>query len=302
MNKVLKDNYIYTFSKNNKPALYCDDNDIIDVYTLDCYSNMYRSENDRCKLASIHSNPATGPIYVNGAKPGDVLKVEILNIKVDNVGFICTFKGCGALRDRTELRTKTFEVKDDKVKFNDLTIDINPMIGVIGTAHESLEISSGKSFDCGGNMDSNIITKGSTVYFPVRVDGALLAMGDIHALMGDGEISGTGIEISGVITIKVSIIKNFELNYPVTETKDAWFVNTFGDCANQAIIRGYNELQRLISKAYSWDYTDTCLYMSVQAILSANQACLTHDKYEDEYNGPTFRVGCPKILGKDLIK
>ena len=48
MNKVLKDNYIYTFSKNNKPALYCDDNDIIEVYTLDCYSNMYRSENDRC--------------------------------------------------------------------------------------------------------------------------------------------------------------------------------------------------------------------------------------------------------------
>ena len=151
-------------------------------------------------------------------------------------------------------------------------------------------------------MDSNVITKGCKVYLPVRVKGALLAMGDIHALMGDGEISGTGIEIPGVIFIKVSIIKNFELTYPVTETKDAWFVNTFGDCANQAIVRGYNELQRLIANAYSWDYTDACLYMSIQAILQANQACLSFDKYDDEYNGPTFRVGCPKIKGKELIK
>lgn len=301
MRRTLKDNYIYTFSKNNKPALYCDSNDIIDVYTLDCYGEEYKSELDRHKIGKIKANPATGPIYVNDAKAGDVLKVEILDIKISKTGFICTFNGCGALRESTELRTKTFNVENNKVKFNDIELEINPMIGVIGTCHETLEISSGKSFDCGGNMDSNIITKGSVLYFPCRVDGALLAMGDIHALMGDGEISGTGIEISGMITVKVSVIKNFILNYPVTETKDAYYVNTFGSNANNAIIKGYKELQRLISKAYSWDNTDSCLYMSINALVSANQACLSKDNYEDEYNGPTFRVGIPKIKGKELI-
>ena len=98
---------------------------------------------------------------------------------------------------------------------------------------------------------------------------------------------------------RVRIIKDFELNWPVTETEDAWFVNTNGVDCNQAIERGYRELLRLISDAYGWDNTDSTMYMSLQALVEANQAVLGPN-YLDE-KGPTFRVGVPKLASKPRL-
>ena len=87
------------------------------------------------------------------------------------------------------------------------------------------------------------------------------------------------------------LLKNFKLNWPVTETKRAWYVNTCGPTCDEAIRRGYEELQRLISKAYGWDATDTTMYMSIQGFVESNQACISPDE-----GGDTFRVGTPKVL------
>ena len=302
MKKEFKDKYTYTFSKDIKPNFYVEENEIFDVYTLDCFANQVEKEEDMPKIDFHHTNPATGPIYVNGVKPGDVLKVEILDIKVGRKGVICTVEGCGALWDTSSFRTKVFDVKDNKVKFNDLELNIDPMIGVIGLASEDVTIPTGCSYEYGGNMDCNLIKKGTICYFPVSVDGALLSLGDLHALMGDGEVCGTGIEIDGVVTVKVSIIKNFKLNFPLIETEDAYYVNTYGKSATDAIQKGYKEMQRLVTNAYNMDNTDATLYLSMQAIVSANQACLGEDIYDYPYDGPTFRVGVPKIKNKQLIK
>ena len=105
-------------------------------------------------------------------------------------------------------------------------------------------------------MDSKVITKGARVYFPVRVAGALLQMGDLHATMGDAELCGTGIEIKGEILVKTSIIKNFELNWPVTETSDYWYVNACDHEYPTALKYASKELQRLICNEYGWDKTD----------------------------------------------
>ena len=155
------------------------------------------------------------------------------------------------------------------------------------------EIGTINAFEGGGNMDSRIIRKGATVWLPVRVPGALLVMGDIHASMGDGEVCGTGLEIDGEITVRVRLLKNFELNWPVTETKDAWYVNSCGDTCDDAIRAGYMEMRRLIAKAYGWSLEDAAFYMTLRGYLESNQACLVpHD---------TFRVGTPKVNGKPRL-
>ncbi len=298
MLRIEKD-YVYSFSSSNKPAAYCEANEIVQFVTEDCFGGQIKSEEDKVNHIDFnHTNPATGPLFVKGAEVGDVLAVDILDIDVDEHGVCTTLEPYGCMWDGCELRTKIIPVKDGIATFNDVTWTVEPMIGVIGTASDE-NVPSGFSFNGGGNMDSRVITKGVTVYLPVRTEGGLLAMGDLHASMGDGEVCETGIEITGTITVRVRVIKSFELNWPVTETKDEWFVNTNGNTADKAIKRGYDELARLIMNAYGWDYTDTVMYISLMGRVAANQACL--DPGDEDNEGPTFRVGVVKNIQKPAL-
>ena len=293
-------NWTYKFSKNGEPIAHAKSGETVKFITRDCNDGQIQREDQYADhLDWEKCNPATGPLYIDGAEPGDALAVDILNVDVDDHGVVCTIPELGPLWPSCELRTHRIEIRDGYAYFNDVKWPIDPMIGVIGTAPDGdEEISSGFVFNGGGNMDSRRITKGVTVWFPVRVKGALLAMGDIHATMGDGEVIGNGIEIAGEIIVRVRLLKNFKLNWPVTETKDAWYVNTCGSTCDEAIDRGYKEMQRLISNAYGWDMTDAAMYMSIQGFLESNQACLTPDE-----GGDTFRVGTPKVVSKPrLIK
>jgi amidase len=101
------------------------------------------------------------------------------------------------------------------VKFNDkLSFPIQPMIGVIGTAPAGEGIDTGTPGAHGGNMDCTRIGEGTTLYLPVNTKGALLAMGDLHAKMGDGEVEVCGVEIAGAVTVKISVVKNCALPTP----------------------------------------------------------------------------------------
>lgn len=268
------DKSVYNFSKDNAPFTSADPGEVLLFKTLDCFSNTIKTEEDLV----IHmdysiANPAAGPVYINGAEVGDVLVVDILDIAVDNQGVICTSRGCGPLCDDMEDRTKVMHIENGICDFNGVKFPINPMIGVIGTAPDGEPVGDGFPGNHGGNMDSKIITKGARVYFPVRTKGALLQMGDIHATMGDAELCGTGIEIAGEIMVKTSLIKNFELNWPVTETSTHWYVNACSHEYDEALKLASKELQRLIVNAYGWDKTDAYLYMSVQSDVEINQAC-----------------------------
>lgn len=287
-------NCIYEFNKDNVPEACCDPGSVVHFVTRDCFDGQVKTEQDHVEhIGFSHTNPAAGPLYINGAEPGDALAVDILDIQTADHGVIATFSGYGALSETCEVRTKIVQVRDGVVYFNDVTWTADPMIGVIGTAPAKDPVPSGYSFCCGGNMDSRLIRKEATVYFPVQVEGALLAMGDVHASMGDGEVCETGIETAADILVRVRLIKQFHLNWPVTETEDAWYVNTNGRTCDIAIQRGYEELQRLVMNAYGWDATDTTMYISVQGILEANQAVL--DQNETDEEGDTFRVGVPKL-------
>ena len=289
----------YTFSlhKDNQPAAICKNGDTIVFITRDCYNNTITEDSDEAvEIDVLNDNPSTGPLFVEGAEKGDVLSVEILDIEVNEYGVVSATKDQGPLGKFIENRNRIIQIRDNKASYKGLSWDINPMIGVIGLPNENDKTPTFNVFEGGANMDSAIITRGTKVYLPVRCKGGLLSIGDLHASMGDGEVCGTGIEIAGRVTVKVSVIKNFELNWPVTETDDAYYVNTSGETTDEAIQRGYEEMHRLIMNAYNLDSTDSALYMTMQGYIGANQACLT-----PRGGGNSFRIGTPKLKDKKII-
>ena len=208
-----------------------------------------------------------------GAQPGDVLVVDIYEIDVADEGTVATDDHCGPLFEGTDYRTKKIKIEDGMADFNGVKFPIDPMVGVIGTAPDGDDVIDGFVGAHGGNMDNKLITRGARLYFPVRVPGALLQMGDVHAAMGDGELCGTGIEIPAEITAKVQLVKGFELHWPVLETKDKWYVNACAPKYDEALMNGAKEMQRLLMAVTGWDAVETYMYMSVRSDVEISQGC-----------------------------
>lgn len=134
-----------------------------------------------------------------------------------------TLPDTGPLFEEAGLRTKEILIEDGHIVFNDVRLPIDPMVGVIGVAPKREAVICGFPGAHGGNMDCNKINKCSRLFFPVNVDGALLQLGDLHARMGDGEISGSGVEIPGEVEVKVDVIKDLHIEWPILETEDMWY-------------------------------------------------------------------------------
>lgn len=293
------DNVSYVFSKDNEPVAKVDSGEIVKFITKDCFCEQIKSEDQLVQeLDLTKANPTAGPVYVEGAEPGDVLAVDILDVSVKSPGFACVIGGTGPLADECEIRTRMITIEDGIASYNDVKWPVKPMVGVIGTAPAEGEIACGFSGDHGGNMDSAIIKKGARLYLPVRAAGALFQLGDLHATMGDGEVSGTGIEVSGEVVVRLSLIKNFELNWPVTETEDFWYVNSTAPTYGEALVKASKELARLLEPAYGWDVTDIFIYLSIQGNVEINQGV-----YPVHGDMISLRFGVPKTTNKKpLIK
>lgn len=202
---------------DNKPAGYCKSGETVVFETRDCYDNTITSSERPLGDREGLSNPVTGALYVEGAEVGDILKVEIEDIKLRSWGVMRSSTTAGVFHEKYKKREAIiFQVKNNKIYFDDkLILEADPMIGVIGTAPiEEEGIPTTTPGKHGGNMDCKKIVKGSIIYLPVNVEGGFLSMGDIHALMGDGEVFICGLEIAGEITVKVSVLKNIKLPTP----------------------------------------------------------------------------------------
>jgi len=214
---IHSDTRIHKMSRCNEPVAKARSGETVRFETLDCFGcQLAREDQLLGGLDWSNINPATGPLFVEGAMPGDVLKVEILKIDLDDHGVMVDAPGEGVTGCAvTEETTKILPVADGKVIFNEkLSFPIKPMIGVIGTAPAGEDVDTGTPGAHGGNMDCTRIGVGATLYLPVNVEGALLAMGDLHALMGDGEVEVCGVEIAGAVTVRVSVVKNCGLPTP----------------------------------------------------------------------------------------
>lgn len=294
---ITADHVIYEFSKHNEPCQKATLGETVIFETLDCFGGQIREENDTFdKVGWDKINPATGPLFIEGANPGDTLAVQILDISVNSPGIMVAVPEMGALGHRIKKSaTYLVPIKNGLAHMpTGLILETQPMVGVIGVAPEHGSIPCGTPGPHGGNMDTKIISKGSTVYLPVNVPGALLALGDLHALMGDGEILVCGIEVSGKVTVSTHLIKNYTLPCPVVETDQAFYTIWSEETLDKATEKLLDLTVNLLSQATGWSLEEATLMLSARGNLEISQVV---DPLK------TVRMEIPKcfLKGKHLL-
>ncbi len=244
----------------HEPVLHIDSGDTVVTTTVDAGGVDAAGEQ-----VTEGGNPQTGPFYINGAAPGDTLVVHfdrlVPNRKMGRTSTVIAPHVLDAqyvASDLPENGRGDWEIDLDKwtatlvspeTSLGRLTLPLEPMTGCFGVAPPRRQaISTATSSTHGGNMDYRGFCEGVTVYLPVFVDGALFHIGDGHAVQGDGEIVGTGIEISFDVQFTVNVIKGKEVGWPRAENDD--YILTAGNARplDQAVQHATTEMVRWLNE------------------------------------------------------
>jgi amidase len=233
-----KDHVVYAMDKANAPAISVQTGDIVLAECHDCFGGGIQTpDDDPAKFDHDLLNPATGPIFVTGAEPGDVLAVDLLHIEVGEQGSAALYPGeFGFLKDDPiEPLTKIARVENGVILYrDDVRIPVLPMLGTLGVAPAGEPVSNLYMGDHGANMDHKDVCTGNTVYLPVFVPGALLALGDAHAIQGDGETAAAGLEIDSLVTLRVRVLKGRSLPRPMIESPSEFMTCGWGMTMEEA--------------------------------------------------------------------
>jgi amidase len=259
----------HTTLGSHPPVLRIADGDVVETTTVDAAGyDATRSQ------AAPRGNPQTGPFYVEGAEPGDTLLVVLERIRPNRTyGFTGTMVAPNVVDpsytrelpwpEMGERRTAEWYVDADagtarlvspQTSIGELTLPLSPMLGCFGVAPWGEQaISTATSAEHGGNMDYRGFVEGVSVYFPVFAPGALFHLGDGHAVQGDGEIVGTGIEISMDVRFRVQLIKGKRIGWPRGENAD--YIFTVGNARplDQCVQHATSEMLRWLQQDYGLD-------------------------------------------------
>jgi len=232
MRRITRDKLTPVFDRRTPPAARVRPGERFVVETEDARGGLTRTPETttsefllEMRRRGWHGNPVTGPVYVEGAEPGDTLAVHIHAQECDTLGYQAQWPWLFHLEDFFPLPTTVLrEIRDGHVVIDDeIRIPVRPMIGTIGVAPPLEAIASGGMGRHGGNIDTEEVCAGSTLYLPVFVEGALLALGDCHAIQGDGEINE--VEMRSVVTLSVDVLRGRSpvMAWPRIETPE-WMV------------------------------------------------------------------------------
>lgn len=266
---------VYTLSCTNSPAAQCGSGDIICFETMDCFADQISCDEGSFEYVDwAKTNPATGPLYIRDAQPGDILKVEILSIQLASQALVMEFPGDGITGKKALRETaKIMPVSGNAIHFSPgLSLPLQPMIGVIGTAPAADAVPTNTPGTHGGNLDCNEIGEGSCLYLPVNVEGALLALGDLHAVMGDGEVCVCGAEIAGKVTVRVSIVKDQKLPLPLLLTADKCICLASGESLDEAAENAVFAMRSLLIEKLGMEAQEAGMLMSLAGNLRICQA------------------------------
>lgn len=216
--KTVRRNITYNVhSPYNQPQISVEPGEEFLAETELCTGGWLHSAEDKWTPEKSCAVNPTVCVAIKGARPGDMLAVEILDITLDNLGYTGFDSALNPLANKIHfcdwgINVNTVRIDDDCIHWSDkLKLPVRPMIGTLGTAPREETLSNAKAGPHGGNMDVQEVCIGSTVYLPIEVEGALLHIGDVHALQGDGEINGSGgIECRSIVKLRVQLMKRPE--------------------------------------------------------------------------------------------
>jgi amidase len=278
MIRIPRDQLVYGFNAATPPVATIQPGAEIVFETYDTSTGRIFEPADVPKFVAVRDpkkvNPAAGPVYVEGAEPGDALAVDVLDITLVGVGFARALKNAGVLQDGIrEFGVAMVRVEGDDLVFAEkLRFPARPMIGVIGTAPAEGTVYTAHPGPNGSNIDVNAIRPGATVYLPVCVPGALLAIGDIHAAMGEGEVCGTGVEIRSEATVRVRLLKGQGPRRIWLENAEAWITTGQGTTLEEAVRESVEEMTQLLMKRIELDRTEAFLLVSARGDVRIGQA------------------------------
>lgn len=231
------------FSRSIEPALRVPSGSVIEAFTHEATGGQLEigsASSDLGELDFDRVHTLTGPVYVEGAEPGDILAVRLLEIDPGDWGWMAIIPGFGFLADEFETpQLRTFDLDNERsvVTFADgIEVPLRPFAGVMGVAPDTDEmLNTIPPRANGGNMDDPNLVAGTTVYFPVFVPGALFSLGDTHAVQGHGEVSGTAMESPMRIVYEISVIKGGRsIVEPQYETDDYYATTGFATTIDEA--------------------------------------------------------------------
>ncbi len=214
----------HTWDNANAPRLSIDPGDTV---TLECVEasgaqiTPHSTADDLARLSLDLCDPISGPIYINGAEPGDVLRVEVLKYEHKGWGWSGLIPDFGLLADEfPDAYLKIWRLSGDWAELKPgVRVPLQPFCGEMGVApREPGPISPMFPKEHGGNLDNRGLVAGATVYLPVWVKGALFCCGDCHAAQGDGEVCGTGIEAPMAVTLRFGLDKGRSISELQFET------------------------------------------------------------------------------------
>jgi amidase len=228
MKRLSKDQRIYVLDPQGEPATTIDSGEELMVETWDAFEGI---RDPNVLEARTLKGPATGPIYVNGAQPGDSLRMDFISIKPKEGAAHMVMPGRGFLDQAfTDAYPTVMELEDGKLVLpSGVKLSLRPYMGVVATTPTYPQNTASDSGPYGGDIDMKELVEGSTLFLPVFVAGAMLALGDCHALVGDGAVAGTGAECSSETHIRVTVEKGMGITSPRALTPEYFVVLSHGE-------------------------------------------------------------------------
>ncbi|MGE5582353.1 MAG: acetamidase/formamidase family protein [Bacillota bacterium] len=305
---IKRDQTHFYFDRSNKPVLTVKPGQTVKIETERADNMVLTEENpvfrDRTEVLAKGANPVTGPIFVEGAKPGDKLSVSILEVTPcpdQSPGYVTLVPGPSGILPPfslyPEFKPETIwcKVKDGKFSFplkhKEMHIPVQPFIGTIGTAPAEERIASyWFSQEFLGNVDCPEITTGKTVVMPVNVNGALLSLGDVHVRQGHGEMSGCAVECRGEVVIRIDLLKEKEAKYfewPQVNGPD--YIGSVGcikHSMEHTVQAALYDLVKRLEKFYGFELIDayqlvaTCVELEIGQFTFPHYSCLAKIKKE----------------------
>lgn len=245
----------YAFSPKLNPLLTVSQGEEFILTTNDCYNGQLEKNTDTMDCMDWDkTNPATGPVYIEGIKAGDLIRIEIRKIKLIGNSVMATIPGSGRVRGIDEAETVIMHNSTESLYVptaaGELSIPLRPMIGVIGVAPQEGSISNGIPGAHGGNMDCRLIGENTILYLRANTDGALLGCGDVHAIMGDGEVVVCGAETPAEITLRIEKAEDQNLPTPFFANNVVYAVIASAKTLEEACQAAIDNMF-----AFLWDHT-----------------------------------------------
>ncbi len=269
MQTISKDHIVRTFDATHPPAARVQAGEVFVMETND----RFKDWNAGGEWPTEQLTVMTGPVYVEGVQPGQVLAVEVLDIKASQgFGYVLAIPGFGLLKDEVEFRKKVVPIEGNRIRYSDtLSLPFVPNISKIGLAPSAGSQPSGACGAFGGQLSNSQLGPGSTVFLPVFAEGGLLTIEDVHAKMGDGEATASAVEIAATVTLRCHIAAELPLSQPLVITQDE--VQTMGtdETAEAAARAALEELARLVVDRTDADMTEAAMLVSVAADLRISE-------------------------------